>query len=145
VGFVDQYRVVLSQQRIGLGFGEQDAVGHQLDVGGRRDFVGEADLEADMAAEFRVQLLRDARRRGPRRNPARLGVADQTVEAAPDFEADLRQLRGLARAGLAADDDHLVALDCLADFLPPHIHRQGFVIGQRGPRRPPGLGVELHL
>lgn len=35
---------------------------------------------------------------------ARLGVADQAMHATPEFEADFRQLRGFARAGLAADD-----------------------------------------
>jgi hypothetical protein len=58
VRLVDQYRVVLAQQRIGLGLRQQDAVGHQLDVGGRRDLVGEADLEADVAAEFGLEFLR---------------------------------------------------------------------------------------
>ena len=61
MGFVDQDRVVLAQERIGLRLGEQDTVGHQLDVTRRRDLVGEADLEADMAPELRLQLLRDAR------------------------------------------------------------------------------------
>jgi hypothetical protein len=116
VRLVDQYRVVLAQERIGLRLGEQDAVGHQLDVGGRRDLVGEADLEADMAAEFRFQFLADARRRGARGDAPRLGVADQAVQAAADFEADLRQLRGLARAGLAADYHHLVLLNRRADL-----------------------------
>jgi hypothetical protein len=132
VGLVDHDRVVLAQQRIGLGFGQQDAVGHQLDVGGRRDLVGEADLEADMAAEFRLQFLRDARRRGARGNAARLGVADQARQAAADFEADLRQLRGLARTGFAADDDHLVLQNGLADLGPAQVDRQRLVVGQRG-------------
>ena len=31
VRLIDDHRVVLTQQRIGLGLGQQDAVGHQLD------------------------------------------------------------------------------------------------------------------
>ena len=45
-----------------LRLGEQDAAGHELDVGARADLVGKADLVADRAAEFSPQLLRDARR-----------------------------------------------------------------------------------
>ena len=144
VCFVDQYRVVLAQQRIGLGFGKQDAVGHQLDVGGRRDLVGEADLEADMAAEFRFEFFADARCGGARGDAPRLGVADQAVEAATDFEADLRQLRGLARTRLAADHHHLVLEYGLADLRPALVDRQRLVIDQRGPRRPPRLGIKPH-
>ena len=144
VRLVDQDRVILAQQRIGLGFREQDAVGHQLDVGGRRDLVGEADLEADMAAEFRFQFLADARCRGARGDAPRLGMADQAMQAAADVEADLGQLRGLARTGLAADDDDLMLEYGFADFRPALVDRQCFVIAERGPRRPPRLGVELH-
>ena len=144
VRLVDEDRVVLTQERIGLRFGEQDAVGHQLDVAVGCDAVGEADLEADMTAEFRFQLLRDARRRGACGYPARLGVTDLAIEAAADFKADLGQLRGLARTGLAADHHHLMTADRLAYFDAPHIHRQGFVIGQHRQACPACLGIELH-
>src|SRR3546814_17241188 len=42
------------------------------------------------------------------RQPARLGMADQPVYATADFQADLRQLGGLARARLTGDHQHLV-------------------------------------
>jgi hypothetical protein len=35
-------------------------------------------------------------------------VADHGVDAAAEFEAEFGELRGFARAGLAADDDDLV-------------------------------------
>ena len=73
-----------------------------------RELVREADLVADRLAERRVELLRDARRHGARGDAARLRVADEAVHAAPELEADLRQLRRLAGARLAADDDDLV-------------------------------------
>ena len=47
-------------------------------------------------------------RDGARGDAARLRVADAARVAAAQLEADLGQLRGLARAGLAADDDDLV-------------------------------------
>ena len=108
VRLVDDQSVVLAEPRIALRLGKQDAVGHQLDVGLRRRPVGEADLVADVAAEFAFQFLRDARSRRARGDAARLRVADQASRPAPQFEADLRQLRRLARAGFAADDHHLV-------------------------------------
>ena len=42
----------------------------------------------------------------------------------PELEADLGQLGGLARAGLAADDDHLVVADRRGDLVPPLVDRQ---------------------
>ena len=69
-------------------------------------------------------------------------MADGTGDAASRFEADLGQLRGLARAGLAADDDDRVLLDGLADLLAIGRDRQLFRIGDlrhaggaRGTRR----------
>ena len=49
--------------RVALRLGEQDAVGHQLDVARRAGAVGEADLEADRAAELGLQLVRRCARR----------------------------------------------------------------------------------
>src|SRR5207244_5850962 len=40
------------------------------------------------------------------------------------LQQHLRQLRGLPRSGLAADDDHRVALDGGADFVAPRVDRQ---------------------
>ena len=60
VRFIDDDGVVLTQQRIGLGFSQQDTVGHQLDPGTLAQGVVEAHLEADMLARCRTQLLGDA-------------------------------------------------------------------------------------
>jgi hypothetical protein len=46
-------------------------------------------------------------------------------QAAPELECDLGQLGGLARAGLAADDDHLIAHGA-RDLLAPCRDRQRF-------------------
>src|SRR5438094_568900 len=51
--------------------------------------------------------------------PARLGVPDGAADAAAQFQADLRQLGGLARPGLAGDDDDLVLGHGLRDLAAP--------------------------
>ncbi len=108
VRFVDDQRVVILQQRVAVYLREQDAVCHQFDAGIRRHLVVEAHLVTDRAAEFGFQFERDTRCHGARRHAARLGVADDAQYTTPQCQADLRQLRGLARAGLAAHDHHLV-------------------------------------
>ena len=52
VRFVDDNRVVGGEITVGLGFCQQDAVGHQLDTGIARGVVGEAHFIADRAADF---------------------------------------------------------------------------------------------
>uniref|UniRef100_A0A1I7YRE6 NAD-specific glutamate dehydrogenase n=1 Tax=Steinernema glaseri TaxID=37863 RepID=A0A1I7YRE6_9BILA len=57
VGFVDDDRVVAFQKAVVLGFGQQDAVGHQLDQGVGIALVFEAHLVADQRAQRRTQLF----------------------------------------------------------------------------------------
>ncbi len=126
---------------------EQDAVGHQLDRCPGPRLVGEADLVADDLAERRAQFLGDAARDARRRDAARLRMPDHAVFAASKRQADLRQLRGLARAGLAADDDDLMRLDGARDVLAPGRDRQFLGKGDGRQRRanpgPPGRGAGL--
>ena len=106
VRLVDDDRVVRGELPVALRFGEQYAVGHQLDERVRARAIGEAHLVTHGFAQRRPQLLRDARRDAARGDASRLRVADQAAQSPPDLEADLRQLRGLAGAGLATDDHH---------------------------------------
>ena len=108
VRFVDDQRVVAAQQPIVLELAQQDAVGHQLDAAVRAGAIGEAHLIAHCAADGRPQLRGQAIRDRARGDATRLRVSDQTERAATRFEADLRQLRRLARARRAADDDQLM-------------------------------------
>ena len=128
VRLVDDDRVVGAQQRIALRLGEQDAVGHQLDAGAGREPILEAHLVADDLAERRLQLVGDALGDARRGDPARLGVADQAAAvaaAAAERQGDLRQLRRLAGAGLAADDDDRVGAHRGGDLVAPRRDRQG--------------------
>ncbi len=132
VRLVDDDGVVAAQERVALRLRQQDAVGHQLDGSVRAGAVVEAHLVAHHLAHGRIQLLGDALGHRGRRQAARLGMADHLLAAAAEFQADLGQLRGLARAGLAADDHHLVAGDGARDLLAPRADGQVFGIGHRG-------------
>ncbi len=144
VRLIDDEGVVLAQQRVGLCLGQQNAVGHQLDVSLGRDAVGKAYLEADIPPQLGLQLLRNARRRGACGNAARLGVADQPRQATAEFETDFGQLRGLARAGFATDDDHLMLKNGSSDFFPSQGNWQRLVIDDCRPCSAARLGVEPH-
>ena len=76
-----------------------------------------------IARDVRVQHL-NVLITNDRRQPPRLRVADQTVDAALQIETDLRQLRGFARTGFAADDDDLVFRNRARNLLAPRDHRQ---------------------
>ena len=113
---------------------EQDAVGHQLDERVGLRVVGEPHLVADGLAERRAELVRDPRRDRARGDAPRLRVADEPALAAPEREADLRQLRRLAGTGLAADDHHRVCRDGRGDLVGALRDRK---LGGIGDRRPP--------
>ena len=122
VGLVDDDRVVLAQVAVALQLGQQDAVRHQLDPARAAGAVGEAHLVADDVAELGAELLGDPLRDRPGGDAARLGVADQLAalgrpQPAAQLEADLGQLGGLPRAGLAGDDDDLVVTDGSGDVV----------------------------
>ena len=132
VGLVDDDRVVAAELPVALELGEQDAVGHHLDPGVARRAVGEAHLVADLGAELRLQLRGQALGDRAGGDPSRLGVPDQapaTALSAAQLEADLRQLRGLPRAGLAGHDHDLVIPDRRGDVVAPAADRQ---LGREG-------------
>ena len=131
MGLVDDERVVGAQHPVPLDLGEQDAVGHDLDLGRVARPVGETDLEADGLAERGPELLGDAVGDRTRGQPARLGVADGAGHPATDVEADLGQLGGLPGPRLTRDDDDLVSPDGVGDVAAPLADRQ---LGGEGDR-----------
>ncbi len=139
VGLVDDDRVVLAQVPVPLHLVEQDAVGHHLHEGVVARLVGEAHLVADGRAELDLELLGDPLGDRPRRDAPRLGVPDQALGAPADLEADLGQLGGLPRAGLAGNDDDLVLADGRGDVVLALDHGQVLGIAQLWHRdRPAG-------
>ncbi len=108
VRLVDDDRVVAAQQLVALRLGEQQAVGHQPHERVAAAAVAEADRVPDRLADRHAQLVRDPLGDRARRQPARLSVGDRQ---ATELEADLRQLRRLARPRLARDHDDLVVAD----------------------------------
>ena len=106
------------------GLGQQDAVGHKLDKGLGADRFGEADLKAHVVAQGRAEFFGDPRGHAAGGNAPRLRMADQSVDAAAQLQADLGQLRRLARAGFAANDHHLVLANGGGDVRPPGGNRQ---------------------
>ena len=143
VGLVDDQRVVPAQHPVLLDLGEQDAVGHELDQRVLARAAGEADLVADGVGAGGAELLGDAFGHRARRDPPRLGVADRAEHAAAQLERHLRQLRGLARPGLAGDDDHLVGLEGRADVVDAPADRQLVGVGDGGHRRAAAFEARL--
>ncbi|MCY1174198.1 hypothetical protein D9M73_143920 [compost metagenome] len=128
VGLVDDDRVVAFQITIILGFRQQDAVGHQFDQGAGITLILESHLIADQRAQRCTEFFGDPAGDAARSDPAGLGVADQAVLAATDFQANLRQLGGFTRAGLTGDDQHLMLFQRLFDFVALGGDRQAVVV-----------------
>ena len=133
--FVDDNRVVGGEITVGLGFRQQDAVGHQLDAGIARGMVGEAHFITDRAADFGFQLFGNPLCHGTRGQTARLGMPDQSCRPTPEFQANLGQLRGFARTGFAANNRYLIFGNGFFDFVEFFVNRQRVVefgLGQFG-------------
>ena len=124
VRLVDDQRVVLRERRVTLCFGEQDTVGHQLDIRLGRRAVVKTNLVANVLTHFTRELLRNTRRRRTRRDPPRLCVTDQAGDAAPQFKTNFRNLRRFSGAGFATDDDDLVRCDQCGNFGATLVNRQ---------------------
>ena len=150
---VDDQRVVAAQLPVPLQLGEQDAVGHDAQQRAGGDPIGEADGVPDAPAEWRAELLGDPFGDRSGGDPPWLRVADETLHAAPELQAHLRELGALPRAGLPGDDDHLVVPDGRQELFTAGRDRQRLGIAQapspddRRPRRLAGIdtaGRTLH-
>jgi hypothetical protein len=131
VRLVDDERVVPAQHGVRLRFGQQNAIGHQLDAGTGREAVVETHLVAHHLAQRRVQLIGNALGHAGGRDapglcvandgalPAQLAIFAWHLLAlgAAQGQRHFGQLRGFARAGFTTHDDHLV----------PHHGRHDFV------------------
>jgi len=109
VGLVEDDGIVGAEQRVGLDLGEEHAIGHELDDGVAGSAVVEADFATDLAAPLDIELLGDAAGDGKGGDAAGLGAGDLAAGAAAGGKAHLGNLGGFAGAGLAGEDDDLVA------------------------------------
>ena len=139
MSLVDDDRVVALEEAVVLGFRQQDAVGHQFDQGAGIALILEAHLVAHQRTQGRGQFFGDPAGDTAGGDPPGLGMADQAVLAATDFQADLRQLGGFPRAGLTSDDQHLMLEQRVFDFVALGGDRQAVFIADSGhavaPRR----------
>ena len=124
VRFIENDRVVVRQVRIALRFRQQNAIGHQLDVGLRIRPVIKANLAADLPAPRHLQLLGNPARDGQGRHPTRLRATDLRLDAQPGFQAHLGNLRRLARARLACNHHDLAPANRRHDLVLAHGDRQ---------------------
>ena len=129
VGLVDDDGVVAAQQPVVLDLGQQQAVGDQPHQRALAGAVVEAHGVADRLAEVDVELVGDALGDRARGQPPRLGVGDRAADPAAQLQADLGQLRGLARAGLAGDHDNLVVADRRQQVVATRADRQRRRVG----------------
>jgi hypothetical protein len=111
-----------------LGFRQQDAVGHQFDQGIGIALILEPYLIADQRTQRRRQLFSNPARDAAGGDSTRLGVADQAMLTATDFQADFRQLGGFTRTGFAGNDQHLMLEQRLLDFVALGGDRQAVVV-----------------
>ena len=117
VRLVDDQGVVLRKPAVILGFRQQDAVGHELDCGGRADRVVEAHLEPHGSAHRHLQFFGHAARYRTCGDAPRLGATNHARGATTSRHAQFRQLRGLAGTGFAGHHHHLVRTDQGDDLL----------------------------
>ena len=108
MGLVDDDRVVAPQVAVVSQLAEQHTVGHHLDAGRVANPPGEPHLISDEFPELRPAFLRDPVRDRTGGDSSRLRVGDPFPSRQ---QADLRELGGLSRSGLAGDHNHLVVAD----------------------------------
>ena len=120
---------VAAQQLVVLDFGEQNAVGHELDGAVFADFGGESHLVADGFADFLSEFFGDAFGDGACGESARLGVADEALLSQAQVEAHFGDLGGFTGAGFTRDDDDLVVADRVHDVFAAFADGQFFGVG----------------
>src|SRR4051795_11886721 len=90
---------------------------------------GTRALRAAAGPRRRADLLGDPLGHRAGRDPPRLGVPDPAPDTPAELQQDLRQLGGLARAGLPRDDDDLRLPQRGGDVLAPLTDRQVLGVG----------------
>ena len=138
---VDDQGVVALEPGIALEFPQQQPVGHEFHERAGAGAVRETYLVADEVAGCRAQFGAQAVRERLCGDAPRLGMANESRDAAPHLQADPRNLRALAAARRTAHDDDRVLGDRRGNRAAPCMHGQGFVVGDRWYGPTPRLAV----
>ena len=115
VRFVNNDGVVLIEIRVVLALGQQDAIGHQLDITVVIRLVGKPHLVTDGFAKFDTEFFGNTLADRARGKTARLGVADLATHTQSQLQADFGQLRGFAGTGFTTQHGDLIFPNRLFD------------------------------
>ena len=85
---IDNNRIVGEQGRVTLGFRQQNAIGHELDISPRAYLVGKTHLVTHRVAQWTIEFGSNARRHRARRDAPRLRMPDHPRHSAPEFKAN---------------------------------------------------------
>mmetsp|Transcript_3805 Transcript_3805/g.8624 ORF Transcript_3805/g.8624 Transcript_3805/m.8624 type:complete len:547 (+) Transcript_3805:1499-3139(+) len=125
MSLIEDHHRVGGEVRLAQELAQQHAVGHVLEHRALGGAVLEADRVADLVAELAPHLVGDALRDGHGSDAAWLRAADlHTAVGEPGLVKVLRDLRRLARARLADDDEALVLAHRLDNLLAVRIDGQ---------------------
>ena len=124
---VDDEGVIGFEQWVGLRFGKQNPICHQLDGSAGADAIVKAHLVAHYLAQRGFQFFSYACGHAAGRYAARLGVAYEfaplprlrRLRRTPQGQCHFWQLRGFARACFAADNDDLMRRQRRLNFCAP--------------------------
>ena len=120
------------KKAVGLGFGQQDSVGHEFDVTVGAGFVVEADFETNLFSDAGFHLLSDSCRHATSGDSTWLRVADRAGDSITGQHCHEWELSRFAATSFAADHDDLVVLNRLDDFCLSFEDRQRLVNGDFG-------------
>mmetsp|Transcript_82697 Transcript_82697/g.246637 ORF Transcript_82697/g.246637 Transcript_82697/m.246637 type:complete len:314 (-) Transcript_82697:2-943(-) len=119
---------VSREQRVGHGLAQKHTIRQELQNRLLGSLVLETDEIANVAGQSHIQLVRNSLGHAHSCHSSRLRAGNALVHTALDVVArlqkELRQLRRLARPGLADKHDSLVPLDQLEEVLPSLPSRQ---------------------
>ncbi len=124
VRFVHDDRVIGAEISVLLRFSEQNAVRHEFYSGRAGGAVLETYFVSDEAGSVLSDFFGYACGKGDRRDPARLGASDEAGSASSRLQAELGNLRALARSCLTGNYEDLVFADRADDLFPPFGDRQ---------------------
>ena len=127
MGFVNNDQFIICKEPIGLRFGQQYAIGHQLDIGVIAGLVIESDFETDILAEGRLELAGNPAGYTASSNSPRLGVTNVSADTDSQLQSDQRKLRRLTTSRFATDHDDLMIVNGVSDFVTAKGNRQAAI------------------